>query len=96
MLDKTPFYATSGGQNGDIGAIEDNEHISNNRRYTKFHGINLSKVKVANSNLNQNETVDAVVVNRYEIAKHHSATHLFTKCIKNGFRRYCISSWVFK
>ena len=28
MLDKTPFYATSGGQSGDIGALEDNEHIA--------------------------------------------------------------------
>ena len=27
MLDKTPFYATSGGQSGDIGALEDNKHI---------------------------------------------------------------------
>ena len=28
MLENTPFYATSGGQAGDIGALEDNEHIA--------------------------------------------------------------------
>jgi len=82
MLDKTPFYATSGGQSGDIGALEDNKHIAIIEDTQKFHGLNLSKVKVANSNLNQNETVDAVVVNRYEIAKHHSATHLLQSALK--------------
>ena len=82
MLDFTPFYATSGGQSGDIGALEDNKHIAIIEDTQKFHGLNLSKIKVANSSLNQNETVDAVVVNRYEIAKHHSATHLLQSALK--------------
>lgn len=82
MLDKTPFYATSGGQSGDIGALEDNKHIAIIEDTSKFHGLNLSKIKVANSTLSQGETVDAVVVNRYEIAKHHSATHLLQSALK--------------
>jgi len=82
MLDKTPFYATSGGQSGDIGALEDNKHIAIIEDTSKFHGLNLSKIKVANSTLTQGETVDAVVVNRYEIAKHHSATHLLQSALK--------------
>jgi alanyl-tRNA synthetase len=82
MLDKTPFYATSGGQSGDIGALEDNRHIAIIEETSKFHGLNLSKVKVANSTIKQGEFVDAVVVNRYEIAKHHSATHLLQSALK--------------
>jgi alanyl-tRNA synthetase len=82
MLDKTPFYATSGGQTGDVGALEDNEHIAIIEDTQKFYGLNLSRVKVTNSTLNQGETVDAVVVNRYEIAKHHSATHLLQSALK--------------
>jgi alanyl-tRNA synthetase len=82
MLDKTPFYATSGGQTGDIGALEDDEHIAIIEETSKFHGINLSKVKVEKSDLTIGEEVDAVVVNRYEIAKHHSATHLLQSALK--------------
>ncbi|MCT7549693.1 alanine--tRNA ligase [Aliarcobacter butzleri] len=82
MLDKTPFYATSGGQNGDIGALEDNKHIAILEETTKFHGLNLSKVKVVNSSLKQGESVDAIVVNRNEVAKHHSATHLLQSALK--------------
>ncbi len=82
MLDKTPFYATSGGQNGDIGALEDNKHIAIIEDTSKFHGLNLSKVKIEHSNINQGETVEAVVVNRYEIAKHHSVTHLLQSALK--------------
>jgi alanyl-tRNA synthetase len=82
MLDKTPFYATSGGQNGDIGALEDNKHIAIIEDTSKFHGLNLSKVRIEHSNINQGETVDAVVVNRYEVAKHHSATHLLQSALR--------------
>lgn len=82
MLDKTPFYATSGGQTGDIGALENNKHVAIIKETSKFHGLNLSKIKVENDTLSQNETVDAVVVNRYEIAKHHSATHLLQSALR--------------
>ena len=82
MLDKTPFYATSGGQSGDIGALEDNKHIAIIEDTQKFYGLNLSKVKVESLTLNQNELVDAIVVNRYEVAKHHSATHLLQSALK--------------
>jgi len=82
MLDSTPFYATSGGQSGDIGALEDDRHIAIVEDTQKFHGINLSKVNVESSDLNVNENVDAIVVNRYEIAKHHSATHLLQSALK--------------
>ena len=82
MLDKTPFYATSGGQNGDIGALEDNKHIAIIEDTSKFHGLNLSKVKIEHSNINQGETVEAVVVNRYEVAKHHSVTHLLQSALR--------------
>ncbi|WP_419763800.1 MAG: alanine--tRNA ligase [Arcobacter sp.] len=82
MLDKTPFYATSGGQSGDIGALEDKEHVAIIEETSKFHGINLSKIKVETSNLKKGEVVNAVVVNRYEIAKHHSATHLLQSALK--------------
>ena len=82
MLDKTPFYATSGGQSGDIGALEDKEHVAIVEETSKFHGINLSKVKVETFDLKKGESVNAVVVNRYEIAKHHSATHLLQSALK--------------
>jgi|TARA_R110002050_G_scaffold299649_2_gene465875 alanyl-tRNA synthetase len=82
MLDKTPFYATSGGQSGDIGALEDKQHIAIIEETSKFHGINLSKIKVETSSLKKGEVVNAVVVNRYEIAKHHSATHLLQSALK--------------
>jgi len=82
MLEKTPFYATSGGQAGDIGALEDNEHIAIIEDTAKFHGLNLSKVKVESSNISTGEEVDAVVVNRLEVAKHHSATHLLQSALK--------------
>lgn len=82
MLDKTPFYATSGGQVGDIGALEDNEHIAIIEDTQKFHGLNLSKVRVENTDINKDEEVKAVVVNRYEVAKHHSATHLLQSALK--------------
>jgi alanyl-tRNA synthetase len=82
MLDKTPFYATSGGQNGDTGALEDKEHIAIIQETKKFHGMNLSKVTVESSTLSVGEQIDAVVVNRGEVSKHHSATHLLQSALR--------------
>ncbi|MGB3752033.1 MAG: alanine--tRNA ligase, partial [Arcobacteraceae bacterium] len=82
MLDKTPFYATSGGQNGDVGALENSEDIAIVKETKKFFGINMSKVTVTSSALKVNESIEAVVVNRGEVSKHHSATHLLQSALR--------------
>jgi alanyl-tRNA synthetase len=82
MLDKTPFYATSGGQIGDIGALESGSDIAMIQSTEKFHGINLSKVVVEKGSLSQGEVLEAVVASRGEVAKHHSATHLLQSALK--------------
>lgn len=82
MLEQTPFYALSGGQVGDIGIIEDDKSIAEVLETKKFFDLNLSKIRVEQEFLEQNEEVMGVVVNRYEIAKHHSATHLLQSALK--------------
>jgi len=82
MLDNTPFYATSGGQEGDVGALEDDEHIAIVKQTKKFFGINMSQVEVTSSNLKVGEDIKAVVIKRNEVEKHHSATHLLQSALK--------------
>ena len=73
MLEKTPFYATSGGQKGDTGTLEGYGRV---RQTEKFFGLNLSEVKLDKA-LKAGDTVTAIVdADRKEIARHHSATHL--------------------
>ncbi len=82
MLDETPFYAQSGGQAGDVGALEVDDKIIIVKDTQKFHNIVLSKIEVKNETLTKGEAVDAIVVNRYEVAKHHSVTHLLQTALK--------------
>jgi len=73
MLDKTPFYAQSGGQCGDIGELQCRAKVLDTR---KFFEMNLSKIAVTSS-IKVGINVDAIVdISRNEITKHHSATHL--------------------
>lgn len=73
MLDKTPFYATSGGQVGDTGFINHSEVLDTH----KFFGLNLSAVKLS-EDLKASQSVKACIDKdkRKQIARHHSATHL--------------------
>jgi len=76
LLDKTPFYAESGGQTGDSGAIK---VIGSKEQVAvldtkKFLDMNLSEIE---GKLSIGDEVEALVDNsRAEIEKHHSATHL--------------------
>jgi len=73
LLDKTPFYAESGGQTGDAGELENFAKVIDTK---KFFGLNLCHVEVS-SFLKVGEVVNAKVdASRAEIIKHHSATHL--------------------
>ncbi len=71
LLDKTPFYAESGGQIGDRGELLGEAKVLDTK---KFLGMNLSKVE---GRVSVGDRVEALVDNsRAEIEKHHSATHL--------------------
>jgi len=73
LLDKTPFYAESGGQTGDTGRLGDVAEVLDTK---KFFGLNLSKIRALKT-INVGDSVHAVVdENRSEIERHHSATHL--------------------
>jgi alanyl-tRNA synthetase len=77
LLDKTPFYAESGGQTGDRGTLGSDNKVLDTK---KFLDMNLSEVK---GKLSVGDTVEAVVDNsRAEIEKHHSATHLLHAALR--------------
>jgi alanyl-tRNA synthetase len=82
LLDKTPFYAESGGQTGDSGAIKvagNSEQVAV-QDTKKFLDMNLSEVK---GKLSVGDEVEAVVdIRRVEIEKHHSATHLLHAALR--------------
>ena len=73
MLDKTPFYATSGGQVCDIGFVNDSKVCQSQN----FFGLNFSKI-LAQEDFEINQQVKATINidKREQIARHHSATHL--------------------
>jgi alanyl-tRNA synthetase len=79
LLDKTPFYAQSGGQKGDSGEFLGKADVLDTQ---KFFDLNLSQIK-AKTSINIGERIDAVVSDeRSEISKHHSATHLLHSALR--------------
>ncbi len=79
MLDRTPFYAMSGGQCGDTGEIKGLGRVVDTQ---KFFDLNLSHVELK-SPLHVGDSVDVEVdISRKEIEKHHSATHLLHSALR--------------
>jgi alanyl-tRNA synthetase len=80
FLEKTPFYAESGGQVGDKGILKTASGEVKVLDTKKFNDLNLSEVE---GKLSVGEEVEAIVDRkRFEIAKHHSATHLLQAALK--------------
>ncbi|WP_104746896.1 alanine--tRNA ligase [Helicobacter bilis] len=77
MLEDTPFYPESGGPVGDKGILKNDSHIIAQVLDTqKYFGLNLSKIHTL-SPLKAGDLVKAQVdSSRFDIIKHHSATHL--------------------
>lgn len=82
MLDKTPFYPESGGPVGDKGLLFEAIHKTDSKPLAKvldtqkYFGLNLSRIE-ALQNLSVGDKIQAEVDSaRFEIMKHHSATHL--------------------
>jgi len=85
ILDRTPFYAESGGQVGDIGILESKAGV--------FIVLDTYKIKkdvfghwgkVGSGVIKINQALDASIdsKNRDDIKRNHSATHLLHKALK--------------
>ncbi len=79
MLDSTPFYAQSGGQCGDTGMLGENQALDTK----KYFGLNLSMIEAKNSIKIGDIVLCEVSLNKLEIRRHHSATHLLQAALRN-------------
>ncbi|QOC21528.1 alanine--tRNA ligase [Wenzhouxiangella sp. AB-CW3] len=85
ILDRTPFYAESGGQVGDTGLLEGQGvrfEVSDTRKLAgAFHG---HFGKLASGDLKRGSRVSATIdaERRLDIVRHHSATHLLHSALR--------------
>lgn len=86
ILDKTPFYATSGGQKGDDGLISIGENVAHISEAKKFAGnLFIHVAKNITGELKVGDKVEAKVnpKTRQLRSINHSATHLMHKALKH-------------
>lgn len=79
VLDKTPFYAESGGQVGDTGILKNSDAIMRVLDTKKHEGLTVHKVRAESGLLEPKQEVTALVDQdrRHQTMLHHSTAHLF-------------------
>nr|MBQ8252216.1 alanine--tRNA ligase [Lachnospiraceae bacterium] len=85
ITEKTPFYATMGGQKGDCGEIRTDKGVFEVVETVKLPGDRIGHVgKVTEGVITVGETANLAVdtVNRGNTCKNHSATHLLQKALQ--------------
>ncbi|WQY78092.1 alanine--tRNA ligase [Helicobacter pylori] len=83
LLEKTPFYAEGGGAIGDRGALfKDNEEAALVLDTKNFFGLNFSLLEIKKTLKKGDQVIAQVSDERFEIAKHHSATHLLQSALR--------------
>jgi len=84
ILDRTPFYAESGGQTGDKGTLQLNGAVLKVTECSKLQGHHLHHAVVVSGSVSLGDQLDAEVVRdeRDNIARHHSATHLMHAALR--------------
>lgn len=84
ILDKTPFYAESGGQASDVGEMYNENFMAVVTEVSKMKQAILHKITVKKGlvRLNEEVTAEVSVVNRNNTARNHTATHLLHKALK--------------
>jgi len=85
ILDKTPFYAESGGQIGDSGQIIGDNFKAEVVTTVKINDLFIHKAKILTGSLKTYDKVSAIVDNtrRKDIMIHHTAAHLLQAALKN-------------
>lgn len=85
ITDKTPFYATMGGQLGDIGVIVSEGLKAEVLKTEKApNGQNMHYVRILEGDINVGDVVTLKVdkENRFTTCQNHSATHLLQKALQ--------------
>lgn len=84
LLNKTPFYAESGGQVSDTGIIKGKDSIIKVQSVTNILGMFAHKVKIIQGEVEIGEEVEAQVdiQNRNNTARNHTVTHILHKALK--------------
>ncbi|MBR1616893.1 alanine--tRNA ligase, partial [bacterium] len=85
ILDKTPFYAQCGGQEGDTGHFEVNDTKFDVINTYKVQNIFVHRVEVKSSEIKIGDTLKLKIdiPRRLEITKHHSLAHLLQAALQN-------------
>ena len=85
VLDRTPFYAESGGQVGDAGVLTKDETIANVLdTFSPVQGLIVHKVRIDKGTLNVGDVVSAEVdvEKRDATRRNHTATHLMHAALR--------------
>lgn len=83
QLNKTPFYAESGGQVADTGMLSNGEEFIHIIDVQKSQGNFIHYTESLPEDLTGNWTASIDLERRVEIQKHHSATHLAHAALRN-------------
>ncbi|UDG80426.1 alanine--tRNA ligase [Candidatus Annandia pinicola] len=89
FLDKTPFYAESGGQIGDIGYIKNKNfffEVQDTQKYKKSIG-HIGIIKFGKIIINDNCITNIDIKRRNDICINHSSTHLLYKSLKKNLNK---------
>lgn len=84
ILDRTPFYAESGGQLGDHGIFSNNDSQIQVLDTKKHEGLHLHRVRFLSGTLEPGQKVKAWVdkSRREATVLHHSTAHLFHSAVR--------------
>lgn len=84
VLDKTPFYAESGGQLSDEGVIYNDDGVALVTDVQKYRDVFIHKVKISKGCLKTGDEITAMVSERVRnrISRNHTATHLLQKALR--------------
>ncbi|EMH08203.1 alanine--tRNA ligase [Helicobacter pylori] len=83
LLEKTPFYAEGGGAIGDKGTLlKGDEEVALVLDTKNFFGLNFSLLEIKKALKKGDQVIAQVSDERFEIAKHHSATHLLQSALR--------------
>ncbi len=86
VLDRTPFYAESGGQVGDIGTLTTASGVARVlETYAPVRGVIVHKVRLEHGKLSVGDEVDAQVdeERRRRVAANHTGTHILHAVLRD-------------